>query len=130
MKKYFIVLILVSILGFTVRVHAQDIEVELDSFVKNANTNFILLNLKIDNPNNIDIAYWRVRGYCEDKINLFANGIYHNDCAKTIRIEDTDSDSLIFLGNNIENNNALNLKIRAYDKEDNRIYNQKELFLW
>lgn len=108
MEKVLIFSFSFLILAFGYSVNAQDIETKVNFFKKIENTNFILLNIGIkDSSLTEEISYWKVRGYCEDNVNIyFPSNI---DCNKSFKIMNSTDNSLFFLLDNSNEVNRFNL---------------------
>jgi hypothetical protein len=116
--------------GFGMQVNAKEIDLKTSIVNKIENTNLILLKLDVLNIDLAEIKYWKIKGFCEEGVDVYFKDFIDYECNKYAKIDFSNSKSLVFLLNNKDKVNKFNLKLKAYNKEGKRIYNQNKLFLW
>jgi hypothetical protein len=92
-------------------------------------TRFSFEPVSVINPQNI--AYWKVRLYCQEKIDIRVNELDKNVCNKAVRVEPGTADkfSLLF-SNPTGKTTPFSFKLKAYDKDGNWLHSEKKSFQW
>lgn len=83
----------------------------------------------ITNPNNI--AYWKVRSYCDDKMTIQLSASSTNDCGKAVKLNSLKNNSFSFLfKNKTSQNKNFAIKLKAYDINGKWLHTEREGFSW
>jgi hypothetical protein len=78
-----------------------------------------------------NIAYWKVRSYCDSKMTIQLTASSTNDCGKAVRFDSLTDNAFSFLFNNKDSKlKNFSLKLKAYDKNGKWLYTEKESFRW
>jgi hypothetical protein len=129
MKKIFILGLTIFYLFSFGSVNAQEIDIKTSVINKIENTNFILLKFDITGSNSQDIKYVKVRGFRKDSINIYLKNFIEYDCDKYRTIDIQNSGSFIVLIHDKQNVKQFNLKLKAYNHNNEKVYSKNNLFL-
>lgn len=78
-----------------------------------------------------NIAYWKVRVSCDDRISIAANGVAGNSCGKAVQVQNASPSLFEFsMTNTTGKTAAFSLKFKAYDKNGKWLHSEEQSFQW
>jgi hypothetical protein len=93
-------------------------------------TEFLVQVEDVVNPQNI--AYWKVRSYCDDKMTIQLTVSSTNDCGKAVRLDSLSANNTFafLFDNKTSKLKDFSIKIKAYTKYGKGLHGEKEGFGW
>lgn len=92
-------------------------------------TQFLVNIEEINNSQNI--AYWKVRSYCDQKMTIQLSASSTDDCNKTIRLNSITNNVIPFLfKNKTSKSKDFSIKVKAYNKFGKGLHYEKIGFGW
>jgi hypothetical protein len=102
--------------------------IEISKIEGSDTTRFTFVPTEIQNVQNI--AYWKVRVYCEDHVSITVNDLKDNVCNKVVRIEGFNGPFFLNFNNDTTKTTPFSFKLKAYDKDGNWLHSEKKSFQW